>query len=87
MTDENALALRELIETIGEHKLELRLVKYSEPIPRIVRTMGNLPKGFRVSVGEHGGTKWQDAVAHKIFGLASVEVTMFYPKGKGGEKN
>jgi hypothetical protein len=91
MLDKDALALRELVESLNEKALKLTLTLYNETPKTINKTMSNLPKKLSVTSGKGGQCSWKEAEARNLFGIYEVEVVMFYPnkprksKSKGGD--
>jgi hypothetical protein len=91
VNNEEALALRKLIETRNEKGLKLTLTYYNETPAVIDKTMSSLPKEFSVAFSKGGQCSWKEATAKNLFGIHEIEVVMFYPnkpkkpKRKGGD--
>ena len=85
--------LGELAETLGTNRLHLKLTHYDKSVAEVDKIMGSLPIAFKpvFGISSDGGNSWKEAQVDNIFGLARVEVVMFYPTGvhkkkKGGDK-
>ena len=86
--------LGELAETLGTKGLHLKLTHYNKSVAEVDKVMSNLPTAFKAVFGisNDRGNSWKEAQVDNTFGLACVEVVMFYPTGvhkkeKGGEKS
>lgn len=86
--------LGELIETLGTKRLHLKLTHYDKSEAEVDETMRDLPTAFKpvFGISSDKGNSWKEAQIDNIFGLARVEVVMFYPVGihkekKGGDKS
>ena len=52
-----------------------------------VEIMKGMPKGFRKTTRiTESGNNWKEAIKSNVYGLGRLEVTVFYLKGKGGDK-
>jgi len=51
-----------------------------------IEILKRIPKNFRrTSRATECGSDWTEAIKSNVYGLGRLEVTVFYPKEKGGE--
>ena len=89
MTDLQLAKLGKILRLL-KPRVEVNMTIYIHETSRkeAKEIMRQLPKSFRrKSKVTESGHDWSEARKSHIYGLGRLEVTVFYPKRKGGEKS
>ena len=85
MTSKQLKSLGKIIKLLGTKDLELKLYKHRQPVEELNMRMAKVPERFHVRSGGDSDICWKSGRAEKLYGLDSIEISMFYKRGEGGE--
>ena len=88
MTEKQLEKLGKIISLMGSSgRMNIDIHVHNVSKKKAVKIMRGMPKGFRKTTRiTESGNNWKEAVKSNIYGLGRLEVTVFYPKEKGGDE-